>query len=149
VKNILDPMDLDLSHVRVIVQGMVHVAHSDGAHPRELVLIREFYEACRGEAKGLAYFADLEKTAFDVEGAREVLDNEALKLTFLASCYLVAYADGHVSEPEKRAIEKLVKDLGIEEVVATRARELVKDQLLMQLARNSNLVAITKIAKDL
>ena len=58
--DILDPIDLDLNQVRVIVQGMVRVAHADGAHERELVLIREFYESCRSDVKGLADFRDLE-----------------------------------------------------------------------------------------
>jgi uncharacterized membrane protein YebE (DUF533 family) len=149
VKSFLDPVDLELSHVRVIVQGMTHVAHADGAHQRELVLIREFYEACRDDAKGLTNFADLTNTPFDVEVAREVLVDEPLKLTFLTSCFLVAYADGHVSEGEISAIDKLVKDLGIDPPLAVRARELVKDQLLLQLARSSNLEALKGIAKGM
>ena len=149
MKSFLDPVDLELSHVRVIVQGMTHVAHADGAHERELVLIREFYESCRDEAKGLTDVADLTNTQFDAEVAREVLVSEPLKLAFLSSCFLVAYADGYVSDGETRAIDKLVHDLGIDPALAVRARELVKDQLLLQLARSSNLEALKGIAKAL
>ena len=149
MKILLDPVDLELSHVRVIVQGMAHVANSDGVHGRELVLIRAFYEACREDAKGFADFADLAKTPFDAEVAREVLIGEPLQLTFLTSCYLVAYADGHVSPQETRAIETLVRDIGIDPPLAVRAREIVKDQLLLQLSRVNNLEALTKVAKEL
>lgn len=149
MKSFLEPVDLDLPHVRVMVQGMVQVAHSDGAHERELVLIRDFYESCRDEAKGLADFADLANTPFDAEVAREVLHSEALKLTFLVSCYLVAYADGHVSDAEKRALEELAKGADISEAVAANAQELVKDQLLLQVARSANLPALQGIAKGL
>jgi uncharacterized membrane protein YebE (DUF533 family) len=149
MKNFLDPVDLDLPHVRVIVQGMVQVAHSDGAHARELALIRGFYESCRDDAKGLADFADLAKTPFDAEVAREVLVSDALKLTFLISCYLVAYADGHVSDGEKRALDELAKGAGIADATAAQAQELVKDQLLLQVARSANLPALQDIAKGL
>ena len=149
MKSFLDPVDLDLQHVRVIVQGMVQVAHSDGAHQRELVLIRAFYDSCRDDAKGLAYFADLERTAFDAEVAREVLDTEALKLTFMASCFLVAYADGYVSDGERRALADLAKGAGISDAMVAHAQEVVKDQLLLQVARSSNLEALTGIVKAL
>jgi uncharacterized membrane protein YebE (DUF533 family) len=149
MKSILEPLDLDLPHVRVIVQGMVQVAQSDGAHERELLLIREFYESCRDDAKGLADFGDLAKTPFDAEVAREVLDSDLLKLTFLVSCYLVAYADGHVSDGERRALEELTKGAGIGDAVAAHAQELVKDQLLMQVVRSANLPALQGIVKAL
>jgi uncharacterized membrane protein YebE (DUF533 family) len=149
MKGLLDPVELELPHVRVIVQGMVKVAHSDGAHERELVLIREFYESCREEAKGLADFADLSGTPFDADVAREVLVSDALKLTFLVSCWLVAYADGHVSSGEGKALDELAKGVGADPVIAQGAREIVKDQLLQQLARSANLEALKGIAKAL
>jgi uncharacterized membrane protein YebE (DUF533 family) len=149
MKSFLEPMDLDLPHVRVIVQGMVQVAHSDGAHQRELALIRAFYESCRDDAKGLADFTDLTKTPFDAEVAREVLDTDLLRLTFLISCYLVAYADGHVSDGERRVLEELTKGAGIAPDVAANAQELVKDQLLLQVVRSTNLPALQGIAKAL
>jgi uncharacterized membrane protein YebE (DUF533 family) len=149
MKTFLDPVDLDLPHVRVIVQGMVQVANSDGAHQRELALIRAFYESCKDDAKGLADFADLAKTPFDAEVAREVLESDALKLTFLISCYLVAYADGHISDAERKALDELTKGAGLSDAVATHAHELVKDQLLLQVARSANLPALQGIAKAL
>lgn len=145
----LEPVDLDLNQVRVIVRGMVRVAHSDGAHERELVLIREFYEGCRAEVKGLADFADVARGPFDAAEAGEQLSSDALKLTFLVSCYLVAYADGHVSDGEKKVLAELVKELGVSEALSTQAQDLVKDQLLMQLARSANLEALKDIAAKL
>lgn len=149
MKGLLDPVELDLPHVRVIVQGMVKVAHSDGAHERELVLIREFYESCRDEAKGLADFADLSGTPFDADVAREVLVSDALKLTFLVSCWLVAYADGQVTSGEGKALDELAVSIGADQAIAQGARELVKDQLLQQVARSANLEALKGIAKTL
>ncbi len=145
----LEPVNLDLNQVRVIVRGMVRVAHSDGAHERELVLIREFYEGCRAEVKGLSDFADVTRAPFDAEEAQEQLSSDALKLTFLASCYLVAYADGHTSAAETKVLAELVKELGVSDAIAIQAHDLVKDQLLMQLARSANIEALKEIAAKL
>lgn len=147
--DILDPIDLDLSQVRVIVQGMLRVAHADGAHDRELVLIRQFYESCRSDVKGLADFHDLEQAPFDAQVAAEVLATDALRKSFLASCYLVAYADGQVSEGELAEIDKLVKELGIDEKFARETRDRIKDMLVMQLARSANVEALQKISSGL
>jgi hypothetical protein len=140
MKGFLDPIDLGLNHVRVIVRGMAHVALSDGSHARELMLIQGFYESCR---------ADITSGSFDADEARDVLDSDALKLTFLASCYLVAYADGDVSEGELKALSSLEKQLKIPSATVTQARELVKDQLLMQLSHSANLEALRGIAAKL
>lgn len=145
----LEPVELELKHVRVIVRGMVRVAESDGAHVRELTLIREFYESCRADVAGLADFADITKVPFDQLDAKEAIDSDQLKLVFLSSCYLVAYADGHVSKEEQSALDDLTKQLGISSEIEKQARELVKDQLLMQLSRSQNLPALQKIAQGL
>jgi uncharacterized membrane protein YebE (DUF533 family) len=147
--NFLNPVDLELKHVRVIVQGMLRVANSDGAHERELVLIRQFYESCRADEQGIAEFTDLLKAPLDVDVARDVLATPDLKATFLASCYLVAYADGELSKPEQDALAQLVRDLGIDAETAENVRELVKDQLLMKIARSTNLGALKKVAARL
>jgi hypothetical protein len=149
MKAFLNPVDLDLKHVRVIVQGMLRVAHSDGIHARELALISDFYESCRKDTQGLTELTGLAATAFDPEGAREAINTAQLQFTFLVSCYLVAYADGVVSEPEAKSIAELVRDLNIPAAVADEARELVKDQLLMKLARSANLNALKDIASKL
>jgi uncharacterized tellurite resistance protein B-like protein len=147
--DILDPIDLDLNQVRAIVQGMMRVAHADGAHERELVLIREFYESCRNEVKGLADFHDLEQAPFDVQLAAEVLATPSLQRSFLASCYLVAYADGQVSEGELAEIDKLVSELGIDAQLASETRDRIKDLLVMQLAHSANVEALQKISAGL
>lgn len=146
---ILDSIDLDLNQVRTIVQGMVRVAHADGAHERELVLIREFYESCRSDVKGLADFQDIQIAPFDALLAAEVLSTPALKQTFLASCYLVAYADGDISKGELAEIDKLVNELGIDPVTAGETRDRVKDLLITQLARSANMEALQKISSGL
>lgn len=145
----LTPVPLELAHVQVIVRGMYRVAQSDGCHSEELVLIREFYEACREETGGLADFKDLVGVPFDPAEARQVLASPVLRETFLKSCYLLAWADGALSAPEKGAIAELVKELEIDAATAERASEVVRDHLLRQMARLQNVEGLKKVAADL
>jgi tellurite resistance protein len=145
----LNPVDLELKHVRVIAQSMLRIANSDGQHRRELLLIREFYEACRSEVAGLFDFELLARTPFAANEAKEALSTPDLKLTCLVSALLVAYADGHVSTAEGKALAELTIDIGATPELMEEARELVKDQLLLQLARSDNLEVLREIASKL
>jgi hypothetical protein len=145
----LNPVDLELKHVRVIVQSMLRIANSDGQHRRELILIREFYEACRTEVAGLFDFELLLRTPFDANEAKTALSTADLKLTCLVSALLVAYADGHVSTAEATALSALTEEIGASAELLEEARELVKDQLLLQLARSDNLEVLREIAAKL
>jgi hypothetical protein len=145
----LNPVDLELKHVRVIVQSMLRIANSDGQHRRELILIREFYETCRAEVAGLFDFELLLRTPFDANEAKAALGTADLKLTCLVSALLVAYADGHVSTAEATALAALTEEIGANSELLEEARELVKDQLLLQLARSDNLEALREIAAKL
>jgi tellurite resistance protein len=145
----IEPVDLDINQVRVIVQGMVRVAGADGIHERELALIREFYDACRADVKGLADFDNIQLEPFDPAKARKALNSEPLQQSFLASCYLLAYADGVVSQKELDEIDVLVRELGIGEEIAKTTRDLIKDILVMQLAKSENLEALQKISSEL
>jgi tellurite resistance protein len=145
----LNPVDLELKHVRVIVQSMLRIANSDGQHRRELMLIREFYEACRAEVSGLFDFELLVRTPFEPSEAQAALATPDLKLTCLVSALLVAYADGHVSTAEGKALALLMEDIGATPELLEEARDLVKDQLLLQLARSDNIEALREIASKL
>jgi uncharacterized membrane protein YebE (DUF533 family) len=128
---------------------MYRVAHSDGAHERELVLLKEFYEACRAEVSGLTEYAELTRMPFDPVMAKEVIDTPQLQLLLLRSCYFLAYADGMLSNEEKQAIAKIIAEAGIDLKIAVQARELTKDALLQQISRSANVPALQRVAADL
>jgi hypothetical protein len=140
---------LTLPQVQVLVRAMHRVAHSDGAHERELVLLKEFYEACRAEVSGLTEYAELIRMPFDPAMAKEVLDTPQLQMTLLRSCYFLAYADGELSDPEKQAIAAVVSEVGIDAKLAADARELTKDALLQHISRLANVPALKRVAADL
>ncbi|HMI94404.1 MAG TPA: hypothetical protein VK509_23690 [Polyangiales bacterium] len=140
---------LTLPQVQLLVRAMHRVAHSDGAHERELVLLKEFYEACRAEVSGLTDYADLTRMPFDPVMAKEVLDTPQLQMTLLRSCYFLAYADGTLSDPEKQAIAAIASEAGIDAKLVNEARELTKDALLQHISRLANVPALKRVASDL
>jgi tellurite resistance protein len=140
---------LTLPEVQVLVRAMHRVAHSDGAHERELVLLKEFYEACRAEVSGLTEYAELTRLPFDPEMAKEVLDTAELQQMLLTSCYFLAFADGKLSPQEKQVIADMVKELGIDAKLAAETLELTKDALLQQISRIANVPALKRVAADL
>jgi uncharacterized membrane protein YebE (DUF533 family) len=140
---------LTLPQVQLLVRAMHRVAHSDGAHERELVLLKEFYEACRAEVSGLTDYAELTRMPFDPVMAKEVLDTPQLQMTLLRSCYFLAYADGVLSDPEKQAIAAIASEAGIDAKLANEARELTKDALLQHISRLANVPALQRVAAEL
>ena len=140
---------LTLPQVQVLVRAMHRVALSDGAHERELVLLKEFYEACRAEVAGLTDYPELIRLPFDPAMAKEVLDTPELQSLLLRSCYFLAYADGVLSNEEKQTIAKLIAEVGIDLKIAVEARELTKDALLQQISRSANVPALKRVAADL
>jgi tellurite resistance protein len=140
---------LSLPQVQVLVRAMHRVAHSDGAHERELVLLKEFYEACRAEVAGLTEYAELVRMPFDAGMAKEVLDTSELQLLLLRSCYFLAFADGTLSAAEKQAITAIASEVGIDAKLAEQARELTKDALLQSISRLNNVPALKRVASDL
>jgi uncharacterized membrane protein YebE (DUF533 family) len=141
--------ELTFSQVQIIVRGMVEVAKSDGVHPTELVLIREFYEGCRRDADGLTDFPQLITQGFDVLEAKEILDTPELRNTFMVSCLLVAFADGDYSDAERTIMADLAGQLGISHAELATLLERVKDHLLLQLAKVSNVDALVEITSKM
>jgi tellurite resistance protein len=144
-----ESVDLGLNHVQVIIQGMYKVAKSDDVHATELVMLRQFYDACREEVSGLADFDDVISMDFDKKEASEILDTPELKQIFLKSCYLLAFADGSFSYEESAVLRKLAADLGMDDDLVATVREEVQDYLLQQISKIQNVEAVVEVAKEM
>lgn len=141
--------DLGLNHVQVIIRGMYTVAKSDDVHQTEIVMLRQFYDACREEVSGLADFDDVIAVDFDKAEAVEILDTPELKQIFLKSCYLLAFADGSFSYEESAVLQKLATDLGMDDALQNTVREEVQDYLLQQISKIQNVDAVVEVAKEM
>jgi uncharacterized membrane protein YebE (DUF533 family) len=149
MQGLFDPTGLGLNHVQVIVRGMYAVAACDGTHQAEQVMVRQFYAACQSDAHGLADFDQVVARPFDAGEAAEILGTPALRRTFLASCLLLAFADGAFSEAERRTIDGFARDLDVPAAEIDALREEVTDHLLQQIARVRNVDALKEVAQEL
>src|SRR5262245_48411358 len=104
MRDLIEVADLTLNQVQVIVRGMYAVAKSDGMHSSEMVMMKEFYDTCRAQVKGLADFQDVVSQDFDPKTAKEILSTRELRNTFMTSCLFLAFADGDYTEPERTII---------------------------------------------
>lgn len=149
MENILDPSHLTPPQVHAIVKGMALVAGADGQDEREIILMRQFWEACSSEVREAESLDEVCGSPFDLVAARDALDSPLLKQTFLAACLLVAYSDGQVSAAEQATIAELIQRLDIGAELAAATHERVKSLLVEQLSRVSDLTTLQKIAEQL
>jgi hypothetical protein len=134
-------VDLTLDQVQHICRGLYQVAATDGVHPRETALIRDFYDACRNTTA--PSYEDLVKQPFSIEDSLEVLGTPEVRRLFIKTCWLLAMADGKITGPEQGAIAAYAVRLGVPEAQSLELQAEVKEHLLAQLThlKNTNLVA--------
>ena len=141
-------VDLSFAQVQCLCRGMHTLAASDGIHPREESLIREFHDACR-PAGGAAYEETI-KTAFQLDDAMEHLGKAELRRLFVKTLWLMAFADGKITPPERDMINDWAGKLGISEADNRELQAETKEFLLAQLApRIRNTDALAAVSKEM
>ena len=94
-----------------ICRGLLDLAAVDGIHATEEALIREFFSSSGGDVDELDQLA---AQGFDLDAAKSVL-TDSVRDGFLLSCYMLIYADGQQSQPEKERISAYAEALGVSE----------------------------------
>ena len=136
-------IDLNEQQAEAIARGLYTVAAVDGAHERELGLISEFYGGARSTA-------ELERAgAVEPKALASELGERAHRELFLKTALLLAYADGHVSDAERTAVDGFAKAFGFDQAAMKGLEAEVKDYLLRPLARLKNVEGVSKVAKKL
>jgi uncharacterized membrane protein YebE (DUF533 family) len=137
------------AQAEIIARGMMAVARAEGGvHERELGLVKGFLSDIGGA--GAAALSSIEKApdlAPDVVAT--ALSATELRLLFLKSCLLVAYADGEYAPEERVVIDGYAKALGVDAKVLGQLDHSVKEFLLGHLAKLANVDAAVRIAKKL
>ena len=141
--------DLTPQQARVIARGLYELAHTDGLHPAETMLVRDFYCAAQGEFAASGDLTILASTAFDLGEVARVLDSIELKGIFLHSCVLLSYADGRYSADERAKVAEFAQGLGVTAEQLATIEEGVSDQLLQQIALIENVDALGEVAREL
>lgn len=148
--------DLRLSRQQIIAatQAMLRIAHVDGARTaEEVALIRLFYAGCNeSDAATAADWPAFDALVAGSPAARlaaaEFPDRDGREMV-LATCIMVAYADGELSAPELAALHALAADLGIDAERFEHLLALVKDHMLAQLAGLPDAGSVAAVAREL
>lgn len=145
-----DPMPR--SQVIALVECMLSTAHVDGVQPKELALIRGFYEEQR--QPDMPEFDALMSAAGKDPGllpgvSSDVGSDMEFAEQLLLMCLMTGYADGHFSDAERSHVLGLAQQVGVS---AERLAELhlqVKDSLIASLAHLPDAESVAALAKTL
>jgi len=138
-------VDLSFEQVQCLTRGLHLLAETDGMHTREETLIREFYDACR--PAGSKSYEDTVKTAFTLDDALEQLKSPELRRLFIKTAWLLAFADGKVTGPERDKISEFSKALHVSDADSLELQAQVKEFLLGKLTHIKNSAALADVAK--
>lgn len=137
---------VDDAQAEAIARGLHAVAKCDGLHEREAALVASFLA---DPTKAATALAELERrpaiTAAELAGA---LGSTDLRLMFLKSALLLAWADGKVSEEERAIIGTFAAALEATDKV-DQLEASVKEYLLSHISGIQNTDAAAAVAKQM
>lgn len=142
-------VSLDADQTVAATQLLLRIAHVDGrGSAEEVALIHQFYEACRNGAGDWPDFESLQTETQNITPAGAFRETSQRDLV-VATCLMVAYADGALVAEELAAVRAVATEIGM---TATRTDELlaqVKDYMLAQLARLPDAGSVAVVAREL
>ena len=139
-------LTLNPAQLAAATSAMLRIAHVDGAcTAEEVTLIRTFY----GDGDdGPSFDSLLGGFAAKPIGTADLTDPAARELV-LATCIMVAFADGEMSAPELAALHALATDLGVDPAQFDHLLALVKDHMLARLATLPDAGSVAAVAREL
>jgi uncharacterized membrane protein YebE (DUF533 family) len=144
------PIDLSNAEAQALAQGLYAIARIDGLHPSETAMIGDFYRDAVGDDAAESTLASLEReSAIEPETLASILARREVGQVFIKTAWLMAHADGAVSDGERAAIGRYAAALGLSDAANADLEEQVKDFLLRQLVHLHNLDAVREVARKL
>ncbi len=130
-----------------IARGLFAIAEVDGLHEREEALVASFWSDVGGSVSALA---ELKRgTTITSAELSAALPNPELRQLFVKTAILLAWADGKVTDPERKAITDFATPLGVAGAEFGNLETAVKEFLLGHLTTVTNSEAVAKVAKKL
>ena len=139
---------LDGKAAEAIARALFAVARVDGVHEREAGLIASFWMDA-GAGHGL--LSDLEREETPITGAElaAALPSNELRLLFAKTAILLTYADGKVTDEERKILQEFSGALNIDQATMDALEASVKEYLLQHLAHLHNSEGVVEVAKKL
>jgi tellurite resistance protein len=139
-------LELSRGAAEAIARGLYAVAKCDGLHDREAGLIAAFWI----DAGGTGSLSDLERgAAIHPSELAAALHTEDERRLFVKTALLLTYADGKVTDAERKSVQGFATALGVDATTVERLEAGVKDFLLQQLSHVQNVEATRAVAKKL
>jgi tellurite resistance protein len=139
-------VELSRGAAEAIARGLYAVARCDGLHEREAGLIASFWI----DAGGGSPLSDLERAeALRPADLAAALHSDAERQLFIKTAILLTWADGKVSDAERKVVQEFARALGIDDATLEKLDAGVKDYLLGQLVHVQNTDAVREVANKL
>ena len=146
---LLENVSLDADQSIAATRLLLRIAHVDGARTtEEVALIRWFHDS--------GCDASVDWPAFD--SLQEAGPGSEFSCTFgaaaerdlvVATCLMVAYADGVLTPEELAAVRDVAEEIGMPSTRVDELLALVKDYILSQLANLPDAGSVAVVAREL
>lgn len=131
-------------------RAMLSISRVDpGNTEEELALIRGFYEGCQQEAALPPFQSLIDQPDEGVNLDSAVFPDPDQRDLVLASCLMVAYADGALSSAEREAVLELSRQIGASVGQFDNVLRIVQDYLLQQVSGLLDTASAAKVAQEL
>jgi uncharacterized tellurite resistance protein B-like protein len=146
---LLENVSLNADQSVAATRLLLRVAQVDGAKTaEEVALIRLFYEGGRNDSAGWPAFDTLQAAPQDGEFAH-TFGEAAQRDLVIATCLMVAYADGVLTSEELAAVRAVAAQVGTSPVRVDELLALVKDYMLAHLSRLPDASSVAAVAREL
>lgn len=141
-----DAMSRD--QVLALVACTLSTAQIDGIQPKEVALIRTFYEGAA--VAGSPPFAEVEGLAGSAQALlKKAAGDAAFVEQVVLMCFATGYADGALTDAERSHIGRLAAGAGIAPARVTELLEQVKDSLLGALSHLPDADSVAQLAREM
>lgn len=149
------PLKTDIPFTRnqvvEITRAMLRIAHVDSSGTaEEVAMVGQFYEGFRNSNGG--EWPEFETIVNDIGGvslSAELFPDAEQREMIVATCIMVAFADGVMSEEELSAVRAMSENLAVGSDRFDQILALVKDFMLMQLSGLPDTESIMAVAREL
>ena len=128
--NRFEDLNLTTTQTEWFCRGLMDLASSDGVHESELELIEEF---CTSSNLDEAAVARLSALGFSASEAKAHLEGVTLD-AFMTTCYVLAYADGELSDIEAARLQRYADEFGYSNEQLAKAHVEARQFLISSLA---------------
>jgi tellurite resistance protein len=145
----MNDQNLSPTQVLQITQTMLSVARVDGIQSAEAALIGQFYEASRSAEMPPMQVVITEAEAQPFKPADLAGSTAEFADTVILMCLMTAYADGQLSQGERKQIQDVASALGVDSARVQGHLAHVRDELIGALSHLPDAASVAAVVGEL